>query len=95
MCAFLFQMCAREPEGRKIHASSCNIDSPDPLSPCLRTVMVTKNSNPGGFSVEKVGRKIAIKTGRTQIYFLSDVLVTIVIAEKIMPLQTKNILKDV
>ena len=56
MCAFLFQMCAREPEGRKIHASSCNIDSPDPLSPCLRTVMVTKNSNPGGFSVEKVGR---------------------------------------
>ena len=47
---------SRLSEGRKIHVLSCNIDYPDPLSPCLRTVMVTKNSDPGGFSVEKVGR---------------------------------------
>ena len=32
-----------------------NIKYPDPLSLCLRIFMVTKNSNPGGFSVEKVG----------------------------------------
>ena len=50
------RVISRLSEDRKIHASSCNIDYPDRLSPCLRTVTVTKNSNPGGFSVEKVGR---------------------------------------
>ena len=33
-----------------------NINYPDPLSSYLRSAMVTKNSNPGGFSVEKVDR---------------------------------------
>ena len=63
-----------------------NINYPDPLSSYLRTVMVTKNSNPAGFSVEKVVGIIAIKTGRTQLYFLSDVLVTIVPLDLKVPL---------
>ena len=63
-----------------------NIDYPDPLSPCLRSVMVTKNSNPGGYSVEKVGRNNCDKDWKNEIYFLSDVLVTIVPLDLKVPL---------
>ena len=43
-------------------------------------VMVPKNSTPGGFAYIRQSKRvmIAIKTERTQIHFLSDVLVAVV-----------------
>ena len=63
----------------KIYRFYNNFEQETKFHPFLNMVMVPKNSTPGGFAYIRQSKRvmIAIKTERTQIHFLSDVLVAV------------------
>ena len=63
----------------RFYEQTTTLNKQTKFHPFLNMVMVPKNSTPGGFAYIRQRKRemIAIKTERTQIHFLSDVLVAV------------------
>ena len=80
---FKIQRRGRQRESRKInrfYEQTTTLNKQTKFYLFLNMVMVPRNSTPGGFAYIRQSKRvmIAIKTERSQIHFLSDVLVAVV-----------------